>query len=518
MAVFIILVFSAFAQNVWTVSTVPNTRLQSNDIHVSDPDGYLSDSIEMSINTALCAIRDTADVFVVTLTSIGSADPKHFATELFNYWGIGDAATNNGVLLLFIEDQHALEFETGYGAEATLTDAKCERIFTKTIVPYFRAGDYEGGLCAGVTDIVSVYGGEIPAALMNFLPSTTEPEYSDSTSGFEGFGVFTIIAFLLMLFMPVVGLMYWARKRVRRTEGKDECSLKTENGVVYLEDAKTSWSGSPWEGKGCLSALMMGFSLFLFYMLVFVFFTMRYPEMAEKSQFNWSALVALLLYFTWMCFRQGQRTLKTADALAQQSLCPQEVYKAALDHTANKVAFWMAPWLGWVYLHKLKSRKAACAPFQCPTCQANMSQYSGFALPETHAFESRIGALKFRPYRCLNGHTIVVKERGSNYSDYSTCAQCGALASKKTGTETVKEASYSQRGEKLETYKCQHCGHVFTKTVVIPMLVHYTSSGGGGSYSSSSSGRSYSSHSSSHSSRGSHGGGRSGGGGYSGRW
>ena len=117
---------------------MPNTRLNGNDIHVSDPDGYLSDSVEMTINTALNAIRDKADVFVVTLTSIGDADPRHFATELFNYWGIGDAETNNGVLLLFVEDQHALETETGYGAEETLTDAQCERIFTNTIKPFSR--------------------------------------------------------------------------------------------------------------------------------------------------------------------------------------------------------------------------------------------------------------------------------------------------------------------------------------------------------------------------------------------
>jgi len=96
------------AQGLWTVRSVPNTRLQGNDIHVSDPDGYLSDSVEMTINTALCAIRDRADVFIVTLSSIGEAEPKHFATELFNDWGIGDAETNNGVLLLFVEDQHVL--------------------------------------------------------------------------------------------------------------------------------------------------------------------------------------------------------------------------------------------------------------------------------------------------------------------------------------------------------------------------------------------------------------------------
>lgn len=511
------LVFSVFAQKSWTVSTVPNTRLKGNEIHVSDPDGYLSDSIEMTINTALCAIRDTADVFVVTLTSIGEAEPKHFATELFNHWGIGDAGKDNGVLLLFVEDQHALEFETGYGAEATLTDAKCERIFTRTIVPYFRAGDYEGGLCAGVTEIVSVYGGTIPDGLMNFLPTTTEADYVDDAPDFSEYGTFTIIAFMLMIFMPIVGLVYWAKKRKEKTMKADTATLSYEDGVTYLEGTKTSWSGSPWEGKGCLGALMMGFSLFLFFFPAFVFISMRFPDMAEKSQFNWASLIALVLYLTWMCFRQGHRTLKAADSLASASINPKGVYKVALDHSANKIAFWMAPWLGWVYYTKLKLRMEQSADCQCPTCRAKMQKDGSFVLPEIHAFENRIGAMNFRPYRCMNGHTVVVKEHGSQFANYTTCEHCGALASKKTSSETIKAASYSQKGEKLETYKCDHCGHTFKKTVEIPMLVHY-SSGGGSSYSSGSSGRSYSSHSSSHSSGGSFGGGHSGGGGYSGRW
>ena len=137
---------AVFGQTLWTVRTVPNTRLQGNEIHVSDPDEYLSDSAEIAINRALDSIRDRADVFVVTLTSIGDAEPKHFATELFNYWGIGDKEADNGILLLFVEDQHALEFETGYGSEEILTDAKCAQIFNNTIVPFFMDGDYEAGL------------------------------------------------------------------------------------------------------------------------------------------------------------------------------------------------------------------------------------------------------------------------------------------------------------------------------------------------------------------------------------
>ena len=105
--------FSAAAQKAWTIETVPNTRLQSNNIHVSDPDDYLTDVAEMHINTALCSIRDSVDVFLVCLSTIGDEDPADFRSRLFNYWGIGDKGKNNGLLMLFIEDVHAFEIETG---------------------------------------------------------------------------------------------------------------------------------------------------------------------------------------------------------------------------------------------------------------------------------------------------------------------------------------------------------------------------------------------------------------------
>ena len=211
--------FTMMAQREWTVETVPNTRLYGNDIHVSDPDEFLSDSAEMRINTALCAIRDKADVFVVTLASIGEAEPRHFATELFNYWGIGDADTNNGVLMLFVEDQHALETETGYGAEATLTDAKCERIFTNTILPYFRAGDYEGGLCAGVGEIVGVYGGEIPAGLKSNLPESDSDFLTKEDIGYGLFGLFALVL------LPFIGVIFGAVKAKTKSPLKNKEKL-----------------------------------------------------------------------------------------------------------------------------------------------------------------------------------------------------------------------------------------------------------------------------------------------------
>jgi uncharacterized protein len=487
--------------------------LESNDIHVSDPDGFLSDSAEMNINTALCAIRDKADVFVVTLATIGDAEPKHFATELFNDWGIGDAATDNGVLLLFVEDQHAMEFETGYGAEETLTDAKCQRIFNQTVVPFFKANDYEGGLCAGVAEIVSVYGGEIPLGLKTTLPDNGGGE-GDSMSLREI--LLGLLGLVIIVFFPFIGIIFYAVKAKTKSPLKTKESLQSveEDGVHYVDGLKTSWTGSPWDGKGCAGGLMIGFSFFIILAIVFCVMVAVYPEMSGKRQALWSLLITLPLYLTWMCLRHNRRMLKTAKKLAQTSINPKSVYQAAYDHQANKLAMWMAPWLGWIFhlilKRKLDNTEEGCL---CPTCGDSLNQTSIFMLPENHSAEQRLGVMYFTPYRCVNGHTYVVKEKGPEYVHYVTCEKCGAMTAKKTKEVTVREASYSQQGEKQLTYECKHCDSIYTSILVIPMLVHSSSS----SSSSSSSRRSYSG-GSSHHSGGSFGGGHSGGGGFSGRW
>lgn len=504
------------AQTAWTVKTIPNTRIESDAIHVSDPDGYLSDSVEMVINSALCAIRDKADVFVVTLTSIGDADPKSFATELFNYWGIGDAETNNGVLLLFVEDQHALETETGYGAEETLTDAKCAQIFSKAMAPYFRAGDYEGGLCSGVAEIVTVYGGVVPMGLKSTLPAQTDggaDDDFDDVGNYLWLGLFGIF----LLIMPFVGLAFWAKKhresKLKSTSSNAYHSYQ-EDGVTYVDGFKTSWSGSPWEGKGCLGGMMLGLSIFVIMFFVIAVMTSLYPDVEESKLYGRITLITLVLYFTWICFRHNHRVLKMADNLAKTSINPQSVYRAAFDRTSNKIAIWMAPWLGWIYYLILKKKVDNTVDFHCPHCGSMMSKDKHFHLPEKHEAEHRVEALKFTPYCCGNGHEIVVKEHGRRYDKFTTCPKCGAFTALLKDTETTRQASYTQSGEKQETYVCEHCGETFVKMVAIPMLVHYSSSSSG-----SSSGGSYSSHSSSHhSSSGSFGGGRSGGGGHSGRW
>ena len=234
-------------------------------------------------------------------------------------------------------------------------------------------------------------------------------------------------------------------------------------------------------------------------------------------------LPASLISDHYTCYIQAQNT-STGESCISNSLSTIRLtvtpYNLQGDSTAAYLEWdavsssttggsWDGDYL--IYKKKKEQSRACC----CPVCGDVMQKDGKFGLPENHLAEDRVEALKFTPYRCVRGHSVVVKEHGRLYSQFITCPKCGAYTMKLTNTETLKEATYSSSGEKRETYTCQHCGHTVLKSVVIPKKVRYTSSG---SSSGSSSVRSYSSHSSSHSSGGSFGGGHSGGGGYSGRW
>ena len=325
-----------------------------------------------------------------------------------------------------------------------------------------------------------------------------------------GLGGLTVIVLL-----PLLGLIFWAVKSKTKSPLKDKETVESveEDGVHYVSEMKTSWTGSPWDGKGCAGALMIGFSFFIFMFIALTVVVVIYPNMEMGGKSLWSFLIATVLYLTWMCFRHNRRLLKTAKKLTQTSVNPKSVYQAAYNHSANKVAMWMAPWLGWIFYlilkRKLKNTEEGCV---CPTCGNPLNQTKIFMLTDKHAVEERLGALKFTPYRCVNGHTYVVKEHGQAFNRYVTCEKCGAMAAKLTQSKVLRPTSYSHSGEEEKTYECQCCDSIYTSIIIIPMLVHASSSS-----SSSSSGRRYSS-GSSHRSGGSFGGGRSGGGGHSGRW
>ncbi|WP_242065639.1 YgcG family protein [Trichocoleus sp. FACHB-262] len=135
-----------------SVEQVPNPR-QVNGGWVTDTANILSPATEANLNQKISELeaKNGSEIAVVTVPDTApSATPKQFATKLFNYWGIGKAAHNNGVLFLISLGDRRVEIETGYGIEEHLPDAQVGQIIDQKIVPRLKQGDFDGGTLAGI--------------------------------------------------------------------------------------------------------------------------------------------------------------------------------------------------------------------------------------------------------------------------------------------------------------------------------------------------------------------------------
>lgn len=148
-----------------TVDEVPNVHLKDARQYVTDPSAILSTAARDSINLMLGRLEKGSgiEVAVVMLPLIGDDDIFDFAHNLFRKWGIGKKKENNGLLVLFVMDQHKVRFTTGYGLEGTLTDALSKRIQMNEMVPAFKEGKWDEGMVKGVRATVAILKGEVAA-------------------------------------------------------------------------------------------------------------------------------------------------------------------------------------------------------------------------------------------------------------------------------------------------------------------------------------------------------------------
>ncbi|MCC7065878.1 MAG: YgcG family protein [Planctomycetes bacterium] len=146
---------------------------------VTDLTATLDAGQQQSLEQALAAFeaRKGAQVAVLVVPTTQPEAIEQYSIRVVEEWKLGRARPDDGVLLLVAKDDRTLRIEVGYGLEGALTDATANRIIQEDIVPRFRAGDYYGGIAAGVDRIIRVVDGEAlpaPAAqgspVRNFEP------------------------------------------------------------------------------------------------------------------------------------------------------------------------------------------------------------------------------------------------------------------------------------------------------------------------------------------------------------
>lgn len=124
---------------------------------VNDFAGVVDAASEAQLDTLIRRLQNaTGDVLVVATVKTFQpfADLRSYAVEMFENGGqgIGGKGTDTGVLIVLAVDDRQVRIETGYGLEGFITDGFAGET-SRSMVPFFRAGDYGRGLLGMATRV-----------------------------------------------------------------------------------------------------------------------------------------------------------------------------------------------------------------------------------------------------------------------------------------------------------------------------------------------------------------------------
>lgn len=133
--------------------------------YINDFAGVLDASQRASIDQTLRAFEQQTsnEISVAIISSLEGLDEFTYAHELFSKWKPGKADKNNGILFLIAIGDRAAFVEVGKGLEGALPDSLTGTILRNEVFPFFKAGNYVGGVKQGVAAIIQATKGEYKA-------------------------------------------------------------------------------------------------------------------------------------------------------------------------------------------------------------------------------------------------------------------------------------------------------------------------------------------------------------------
>ena len=216
-----------FALTAWAQVAVPELSRR-----VTDLTATLSAEQVAALENRLAAFeaQKGSQIAVLLVPTTQPEDIAAFAIRVAEQWRVGREKVDDGVILIVARNDRALRLEVGYGLEGAIPDAIAKRVIAETITPYFKAGDFYGGIEAGVQQLMRLIEGEpLPP------PAAGQGEGDDAIFGFLVIGG-VVAGWLLSTLM----------------------SRPAAGGVAAL-------------GSGAAGAFLLGLSPLLLFIAVFVF-------------------------------------------------------------------------------------------------------------------------------------------------------------------------------------------------------------------------------------------------------
>ncbi|WP_328824983.1 TPM domain-containing protein [Zoogloea dura] len=129
---------------------------------INDGAGLLSATQRDALEAQLAAFEKQkgAQVAVLTVASTAPEPIEAYSIRVVEAWRLGRVGVDDGVLFIVARDDRRMRIEVGRGLEGALPDARAKQIIADVVTPRFKAGDYPGGIEAGVGAILALLSGE----------------------------------------------------------------------------------------------------------------------------------------------------------------------------------------------------------------------------------------------------------------------------------------------------------------------------------------------------------------------
>jgi uncharacterized protein len=135
---------------------------------VTDQTATLTPEQKASLEQTLQAFeaRKGSQIAVLIVPTTAPETIEQYALRVAEQWKLGRKKVDDGAILVVAKTDRALRIEVGYGLEGALNDATSKRIISDIITPRFKQNDFNGGIVAGVDQMIRIVDGEsLPPAI-----------------------------------------------------------------------------------------------------------------------------------------------------------------------------------------------------------------------------------------------------------------------------------------------------------------------------------------------------------------
>ena len=141
----------------WAQVAVPELSRRITDLTATLSAGQIA-ALESKL--AAFEAQKGSQIAVLIVPTTQPEDIAQFGIRVAEQWKIGRQKIDDGVILIVAKDDRKFRIEVGYGLEGVIPDAIAKRVIAETITPYFKAGDFNGGIDAGVQQLIKLIEGE----------------------------------------------------------------------------------------------------------------------------------------------------------------------------------------------------------------------------------------------------------------------------------------------------------------------------------------------------------------------